>query len=214
MAIRVLIADDHGVLRAGLRALLNSEDGFEVVGEAGDSDEALAQVVQLKPDVALLDVSMPGCGGIEVTRAIRRVHPDTRVLILTVHEDEGLLREAMRAGAAGYIVKRAMESELIDALRAIWKGELYVHPSMLRGLLQDGAALGAGGPQNSVEELTPRETEVLRHVAHGYTNRQTAERLGISVRTVESHRANVMGKLGLSSRVELVRYAREAGIFD
>ena len=214
MALHVRLADAHGVLRSGLPALVELDVGLGVVGEAGDSDEALAQVVQLQPDVALLDVSMPGCGGIGVTRAIRRVHPDTRVLILTVHEDEGLLREAMRAGAAGYIVKRAMESELIDALRAIWKGDFYVHPSMLRGLLQDGAALGAGGPQNSVEELTPRETEVLRHVAHGYTNRQTAERLGIGVRTVESHRANVMGKLGLRSRVELVRYAREAGIFD
>jgi len=211
MAIRILIADDHGVLRAGLRALLNAEPDLEVVGEAADGNEALRLVEKLHPDVLLLDISMPGPGGIEVTRRVKRTLPDTRVLILTVHEDEGLLREAIRAGAAGYIVKRAVESELINAIHAVWRGDLYVHPAMTRALLKDLQA-SVTPEQPPVEPLTPRETEVLSLIAQGYTNRQIAEKLSISVRTVESHRANIMGKLGLRSRVELVRYAREHGL--
>lgn len=213
MAIRILIADDHGVLRAGLRALLNAEPDLEVVGEAADGNEALRLVEKLRPDVLLLDISMPGPGGIEVTRRVKRAQPDTRVLILTVHEDEGLLREAIRAGAAGYIVKRAVESELINAIHAVWRGDLYVHPAMTRALLKDLQA-PATTEQPLVEPLTPRETEVLSLIAQGYTNRQIAEKLSISVRTVESHRANIMGKLGLRSRVELVRYAREHGLLE
>ncbi len=213
MTIRVLIADDHGVLRAGLRALLNAEPDIEVVGEAGDSYETLIQTEALLPDVLLLDISMPGLGGIEVTRQVRRTFPQVRVLILTVHEDESLLQEALRAGAAGYIVKRAVESELINAIRAVWRGDVYIHPSMTRALLKEVVSppSAARPPQ---EPLTPRETEVLRLVALGYTNRQIAEQLGISVRTVESHRANIAGKLGLRSRVDLVRYAREQGLLD
>ena len=213
MAIRILIADDHGVLRAGLRALLNAEPDLEVVGEAADGNEALRLAEKLRPDVLLLDISMPGPGGIEVTRRVKRTLPDTRVLILTVHEDEGLLREAIRAGAAGYIVKRAVESELINAIHAVWRGDLYVHPAMTRALLKDLQA-SAAPEQPLVEPLTPRETEVLSLIAQGYTNRQIAEKLSISVRTVESHRANITGKLGLRSRVELVRYAREHGLLE
>lgn len=211
MSIRILIADDHGVLRAGLRALLDSEPDLEVVGEAVDGDETLRLADDLQPDVVLLDISMPGPGGIEVTRHLEEMLPDARVLILTVHEDESLLREAMRAGAAGYIVKRAVESELINAIRAVRRGDLYVHPAMTRALLKDLHPSRAS-EEEPVEPLTPRETEVLRLIALGYTNRQSAEVLTISVRTVETHRANLMDKLGLRSRVELVRYAMEHGL--
>ena len=218
MSIRLLIADDHGVLRAGLRALLNAEPEFEVVGEAETGEEALHMAESLRPDVVLLDVSMPGLSGIEVTREMKARFPDMRVLILTVHEDETLLREALRAGAAGYIVKRAVEEELIAAILAVWRGDLYVHPAMTRALLQDVAERqreeAASRGENQLAQLTPREREVLRLIALGYTNRQIADKLCISVRTVETHRSNLTDKLGTRSRAQLVRIAREHGLLD
>jgi DNA-binding NarL/FixJ family response regulator len=213
MVTRILIADDHGVLRAGLRALLDAAPDLTVVGDAADGDEALRLTNELQPDVVLMDISMPGRGGIEATARLRQLKSDIRVLILTFHEDETLLKEAIRAGASGYIVKRAVESELINAIRAVLRGDLYIHSGMTRALLADS---GSPEPrsQMSVERLTPREMEVLRLVAQGHTNRQIADLLTISVRTVETHRANLMGKLHLESRVELVRYAAEHGLFD
>jgi two-component system response regulator NreC len=208
MAVDIFLADDHGVLRAGLRALLNSEDDLEVVGEAASGDEALRLAAELRPDIVLLDLNMPGPGGIEITRQLREVLPETRVLVLTVHEDEGLLREAIDVGASGYIIKRAVESELINAIRAVARGDLYIHPSMTRALLREPAKR-TRAPAGAQESLTPRETDVLRLIVRGYTNRQAAEELGLSVRTVETHRANLMGKLGLKSRVELVRWAAD-----
>jgi two-component system response regulator NreC len=212
MSIRILIVDDHGVLRAGLRALLSAEPNFEVVDDAANGTDALRLAPELNPDVVLLDMSMPGPNGIEVTRQLKKILPETRVLILTVHEDETMLQEAIRAGASGYILKRAVESELIDAIQAVWRGDLYVHPAMTRALLKaisPNTHSVQGSQEEPVEALTPREAEVLRLIAQGYTNRQMADHLSISVRTVESHRANLMGKLGLRSRVELVRYAKE-----
>ncbi len=214
MTIRILIADDHGVLRAGLRALLTAESDLEVVDEASNGDDVLNLANELRPDVILLDISMPGLSGIEVTKRLQDVLPEARILILTVHEDEGLLQEAIQAGASGYIIKRAVESELIDAIRAVWRGDIYVHPAMTRALLMKEMAPSPSSSGTLVEALTPRETEVLRHIAQGYTNRQMADMLSISVRTVESHRSNLMGKLNLHSRVELVRYARENNLID
>lgn len=211
MSYRILIADDHGVLRAGLRALLSMEPDLDVVGDAADGLQALRLTQTLQPDVVILDISMPGPDGIEITRQIKDAVPSTRVLILTVHEDEGLLRAAVSAGASGYIIKRAVEADLISAIRAVCRGELYVHPAMTRALLHDLRPM-ADTDGRPTEALTPRETEVLRLVARGYTNRQVAESLCISVRTVESHRASIMGKLGLQSRVELVRYATHHGL--
>ena len=206
MNCRVLIADDHGVLRAGLRSMLAGQPDFEVVGEAADGDTAVRLAAELEPDVALLDISMPGPGGIEVTKRILKRSPATRVLILTVHEDASLLKGALHAGAAGYIVKRAVQSELINALQAVAAGEMYVHPSMTRSLVRlSGSTPGGSLPRDT--ELTRRELDVLRLVAQGHTNRQVAEELGIGIRTVETHRANVMGKLGLETRIDLVRYA-------
>jgi len=164
MPIRILIADDHGVLRAGLRALLNAEPDFQVVGEAADGHAAARLAEELHPDVALLDLSMPGLDGIQVTRQLKQTLPGTRTLILTVHEDEGLLREAIKAGASGYIVKRAVEAELISAIHAISSGNLYVHPSMTRVLLRDLSPTLIPDEAPS-EPLTPREIEVLRLIA-------------------------------------------------
>jgi len=183
------------------------------VGEAVDGKQTITLSEELEPDVVLLDVSLPDQSGIEVTRSLKELHPGTRVLILTVHEDEGLLQEAIQAGAAGYIIKRAVESELIDAIRAVSRGDIYVHPAMTRALFKDMTPTPRA-KDSPIEAPTPREIDVLRFIAQGYTNRQTAEALSISVRTVESHRANLMSKLGLSSRVELVRYAKENGFIE
>jgi len=212
LPLRVLIADDHGVLRAGLRALLKTEEDLQVVGEAADGDTALRLASRLRPDIVLLDLSMPGPGGIEVTRKLKEMLPTTRVLILTVHEDETLLREALKAGASGYIIKRAVESELINAIHAVSRGEIYVHPAMTRWLLQEPAPVAP--KRRDPAALTPREIEVLRLIVQGHTNSQIAEVLRLSVRTIESHRANLMGKLGLQSRVELVRYAVKNKLLD
>ncbi len=211
MTLRILIADDHGVLRAGLRALLNAEPGLEVVGEASNGEEAIRLASELKPDIVLMDVSMPKCGGVEATKQLKESSPDISVLILTVHEDDCLLREAIQSGAGGYILKRAVESELINAVLAVSRGELYVHPAMTRALLVDPTGPATARKAQEVT-LTRREYEVMTLIAQGYSNRQIASKLSISVRTVESHRANLMGKLNLSSRVELVRYAAQQGL--
>ena len=209
--IRVLIADDHAIVRTGLRALLDSEPTMKLVGEATGGYEAIELAGKSNADILVLDISMPDLDGISVTKKIKSQFPDLRILILTVHEDEALLREAIRVGAAGYVLKRAAETELISAIRAIMGGVLYVDPSMVRVLLSDEIKPTATLPE-SVEPLTHREKEILKLIAQGYTNRQTAEELNISTRTVEGHRANLVAKLGLRSRVELVRYAREQGL--
>jgi two-component system, NarL family, response regulator NreC len=206
--IRVLIADDHAVVRSGLRALLRADAGLEVVGEAGDGEETLRLADTLKPDTVLLDITMPPENGIETARRLKARHPQLVVLFLTMHEDAGLLHEALRAGASGYVIKRAEESEIILGIHAASRGDIYVHPAMTRALLQQPVTTehrrGA-----AVDALTRRELDVLRLLARGNTNRQIAGLLDLSVRTVENHRANLTGKLGLVSRVELVNYAEE-----
>jgi len=164
------------------------------------------------PDVLVLDISLPDLDGIAVVKKIKPRYPDLRILILTVHEDEALLREAIRAGASGYVLKRAAEAELVSAIRIVMRGDLYVDPAMLRSLLLEEKSIRS--ELQPVEPLTPREIEVLKLIVQGYTNRQIAEKLCISVRTVEGHRANLCGKLGLRSRVELVRYAREHDLIE
>lgn len=210
---RVLIVDDHGVLRAGLRALLEVEKSLDVIGEAGSGEEALELAKAARPDIVLMDISLPKMSGIEATRKLVLSNPSVRVLILTVHEDKSLLQEAIRAGASGYILKRAVKSELLSAIDAIGRGDLYVHPSMTRALLPT-SPLKKITTEGSIKALTPREIDVLRLIAHGYTNSQIGKQLNISVRTVEYHRGNLMGKLYLDSRVELVRFAAENGLLE
>ena len=215
MPTRILLADDHAVLRAGLRALLEADKEFHVVAEAGDGDQTLRLAVKLQPDVVLLDLNMPGPGGIEVTRRIVEAATKSRVLVLTAYEEDALVREALNAGASGYIIKRAVESELLNAIRAVQRGEVYVHPFVLRALLTPPAQkIAPKKKDRDGEILTPREVEVLRLIARGYTNRQIAETLKLSIRTVESHRANLMGKLELETRVQLVRYATEHNLIE
>jgi len=215
MTTRILLADDHHILRAGLRALLNAESDFDIVGEAADGDQVLQLAAELRPDLVLMDINMPGLGGIEATRRLKKVLPEIHVLILTVHEDESLLREAIHAGVSGYVIKRAAESELTDAIQAISRGDMYIHPAMTRALLKDLAPIPKPKPATSTQDtLTKREVDVLRLIARGYTNNQIAELLSVSPRTVEGHRANLMHKLDLHSRVELVEYAEEHGLLN
>jgi two-component system, NarL family, response regulator NreC len=214
MPIRILLADDHGVLRAGLKALMDRDKEFHVVAEAWEGDQVLRLATKLQPDVVLLDLNMPGPGNLEITQKILEVAPKTRILILTAHEENGLVRESLKAGASGYVIKRAVESELLNAIRAVHRGEVYVHPFMMRTLLAPPVKEPAPEKASERPLLTPRELEVLRLIAQGYTNRQVGESLHLSVRTVESHRANLMGKLGLQTRVQLVRYAAEHKLIE
>ena len=208
MPIRILIADDHAVVRSGLRALLQADAELEVVGEANDGTEALRLAETLHPDMVLLDITMPPENGIKTAKRLKEKYPELIVLFLTMHEEESLLHAALRAGAAGYVIKRAEESEIIQAIHVASHGDIYVHPAMTRALLHQPVTTEhrRGSPATA---LTRREFDVLRLLAKGNTNRQIAGQLGLSVRTVENHRANLMGKLGLVSRVELVNYAEE-----
>lgn len=211
MSIRVLVADDHAIVRAGLRMLIKAEADLELVGEATGGFEAIEKVNSLKPDVLVLDLSMPDLDGIAVTRNLKESESDCAILILTVHEDDALLRESIKVGAAGYIIKHAAEDELISAIRAVNRGEIYVHPKMIRSLIQPEKKMG--GPVKELpDSLTAREQDVLKLIVQGYTNRQIADELTISIRTVEGHRANLTDKLGIRSRVELLRYAKDHGL--
>lgn len=213
MMTKVLIADDHAIVRTGLRALLQVEPTLRLVGEATGGYESIEMVADLSPDILVLDLSMPDLDGIAVTKQLKPMYPDLKILILTLHEDEALLREAIKSGASGYILKRAAVSELISAIQIVMRGDMYVDPSMLRGLIEEQPQSTNTGHE-SVELLTPREIDVLKLIVKGYTNRQVGDELNISVRTAEGHRANLFGKLGLRSRVELVRYAREHGFLE
>ncbi len=207
MPIRILIADDHRIMRAGLKSLLNADSGLTVVGEATNSNEAMVIVKELLPDVVLLDIGMPGNEKLEALRDLTKISPDIKILVLTMHEDLELLQECLRQGASGYIIKRAAESELVDAIYAVQRGMVYVHPDMIQSLVSKTNKFMV--QKKEIEPLTNREIEVLVLLAKGYTNRQISEKLNISARTVETHRSNIMGKLDLHSRVELVRYVSE-----
>ena len=209
----LVLADDHGILRAGLRALLNEEPDLDVVAEAADGQAALAAILKFQPDLAILDISMPGMNGLEVLEALSKSESKTHILILSVHEDTFLLKKALKFGASGYIVKQAVESELINAIHAILRGEIYIHPSLTRELVKSISPTHVAQP-NKNDELSPREREVLYLIVQGYSNREVGDELSISTRTVETHRANIMQKLNLRTRVELVRYAKLHHIID
>ena len=200
--IRVLIVDDHAVLRAGLRTLLNLQPDMEVVGEAAEGLEALEKTKRLEPEVVLMDISLPGMEGLEATKELKRTHPNVKVLILTMHEDRRFLYPALKAGASGYVVKRAADTELIDAIRAVSRGDAFLHPSVARIVVEDHVEQG----------LSDREREVLRLIAEGRTYKEMADLMAVSVKTIESYRERIKEKLNLHSRAELVRYALEKGL--
>lgn len=212
---RILLADDHAVLRAGLRLLLDSQTDLKVVGEAGEGAEALRLAAELHPDLILLDLTMPGLSGLEALPALRKAAPGARILILTMHDDEGYLRQALQSGASGYVLKKAADSELISAVRAVLRGEVYIHPSMTKALLEDLLpAVGGEEPTNPWDLLSKREQEVLILVACGHTSAEIAEQLSLSPKTVETYRGRGMEKLGLRSRAALVRFALAHGLLS
>jgi DNA-binding NarL/FixJ family response regulator len=206
--MRVLIADDHGIVRSGLKLLLDRQSEIEVVAEAEDGVEALEKVLTEKPDVAILDVAMPRMTGLQATHEIKKQAPDTQVLILSMHDDERYLFEALRAGAAGYVLKQSADQDLLDAVRAAARGEPFLTPAAQQTLIRDFLERG------EQPELTPREQEVVKLIAEAHTNKEIARILHLSEKTVESHRANVLQKLGMRDRVELVRYAIRHGLVE
>ena len=211
MSIRVLVVDDHAVVRSGLRRVLDAEADIETVGEAENAERAVFEAMEHRPDVVLMDVTMPGQSGIEALPALLQSVPDTRVLMLSMQDDPGYVRAAFEAGASGYVLKEAADSEVVAAVRAVASGEQYVHPSLGARLV---AAEADERRRAEADPLSDREREVLRLLALGHTNQEIASMLYISVRTAETHRAHIMQKLRLSSRAELVRHALEEGLLE
>jgi two-component system, NarL family, response regulator NreC len=211
VSVRILIVDDHAVVRAGLRLLVDAEEDLEAVGEAGSGRDAVFQARALKPDVILLDVVMPDQSGLDVLPTLLHEHPDTKVLVLSMQDDPQYVRQAFAAGASGYVLKEAADSEVVSAIRDVAGGGSYVHPTLGARLV---AAEAAAARKADEDPLSDREREVLRLLALGHTNQEISKQLYISVRTAETHRAHIMQKLRLTSRAELVRYAIDQGLLE
>ena len=209
--MNILIADDHGIVRGGLKLLIDRQPDMNVVAEAEDGVDAFEQALSTRPDLCVLDVGMPRMTGLQATREIRAHLPGTHVLIVSMHDDERYLYEALQAGAAGYVLKREADTVLVDAVRAVSRGEPFLTNVVERSLIRDWMSDAATGPE---EPLSPREQEVLKLIAEAHTNKQIAEILHLAEKTVESHRANLLRKLGMRDRVELVRYAIRRGLTE
>jgi DNA-binding NarL/FixJ family response regulator len=210
--IRILLADDHAVLRAGLRALLEAEDEFEVVGEAGTGEEAVDRTRLSRPDVVVMDLSMPGMGGLEATRQIASLDQGTRVLVLTVHAEEEYLLPVLEAGGSGYVRKTSADEDLIEAIHTVARNEVFLYPSAAKLLLQGYRTAEAGGEIDPTEPLSDREREVLALTAEGFSSSEIGKKLFLSPKTVDTYRARIMQKLGLTHRSELVRFALRTGM--
>jgi DNA-binding NarL/FixJ family response regulator len=206
-----MIADDHSMVRGGLKLLLDRQADLEVIAEAGDGAEAVAVALEQRPDLCILDVSMPKLTGLQATREIKLQAPEINVLILSMHDDERYLFEALKAGAGGYVLKTEADRALVDAVRAVSRGEPFLTSGAQRRLVRDWLADPSSGPS---EPLSPREQEVLKLIAEAHTNREIGEILHLSEKTVESHRGNLLRKLGMRDRVELVRYAIRRGLIE
>ncbi len=213
--LRLLLADDHAVVRSGLRMLLEAQPDFEIVGEAETGTDAVRMVKELTPDAVLMDIQMPDLNGIEATKLIRDGSPETRVLALTMHEDDHYFFEMLQAGASGYVLKRAAPDELVQAIRTVCRGEVFLYPTMAKRLVSDYLKRSdENGSARGYSDLTDREQEVLTLIAGGLSNAEIANELYISVKTVDRHRENIMRKLNMHSRIDLVKYAIRTGLID
>lgn len=213
--IKVLVADDHAIVREGVRMILAKEKDIEVVGEAEHGQQALDLVETHEPDVVVMDISMPGMGGIEATQKVKERHPRVNVLALTMHEDESYVFQLLRAGASGYVLKRAAAQDLVQAVRAAARGEAFLYPSVARKVVEDYLRrVEVGEERERYDGLTGREKEILTLIAEGLANQEIAQKLYISIKTVQTHRAHILEKLGLHDRTELVRYAIRKGLIE
>ena len=212
--IRVLIADDHSILREGIRSLLENESDMEVVGEAEDGHLAVSMACELEPDVILMDIGMPRLNGLEATRQIRKKLPNTQILVLTMHDNEEYIRQVLANGAMGYILKDAAYNELLSAIRSVFRGEAVLSPAITRLVIEDYLRWGDLRPRNVDNGLSHREREVLQLIAEGYTNKEIADILCISIKTVQAHRSNLMEKLDLHDKSELIKYAIRKKIIE
>lgn len=213
--IRVLVVDDHTIVREGVHILLEAQSDIEVVGEAADGQEALVRARELQPEIALVDIAMPGLNGLELTRALKRDWPQISVIILTMYESDEYFFQVLDAGASGYVLKKAASADLVAAVRAVHAGDVFLYPSVARRLVSDYLTrVKSGEEQNSYDGLTPREREVLKLIAEGHTNQAIAEKLVISPSTVQTHRTRIMQRLNLHNRVELIQYAVRKGLLD
>jgi DNA-binding NarL/FixJ family response regulator len=210
--IRVLIADDHAIVREGVRALLNLSDDIEVVGEAANGQEAVEAARTLSPDVILMDIAMPGLGGLEATIEIRRENPAARILVLTQYEDREYIRRFLKAGVSGYVLKKSAGADLTAAIRAVQRGGLVLDPEVAREAMREQASSAGPGGSDPYDTLTDREKQVLKLVAEGRSNKEVADLLDISVKTAMSHREHIMQKLGLHSRTDLIKFALQKGV--
>lgn len=210
--MRVLITDDHVIVREGLRTILQAQPDIEVVGEASSGEEAIVKTKEYHPDIVLMDITMPVMSGLEATRQIKQQYPDVSILILTMHEGDEYFFKSLDAGASGYFIKGGSSTELISALRAVYQGAVFLYPTMAKKLLGNYLEqVKAGQDKDSYDGLTGREREILKLIAEGRTNQEIAELLVLSSATVQTHRANIMAKLGLHSRTELTKYAIRQG---
>ena len=213
LTTRIMLADDHGLVRRGLRMILDAQPDLEVIAEASDGAEAVSVAMDTEIDLAILDIAMPRMTGLQAVRELHQRKPDLSILILSMHENEQYLFEALRAGASGYVVKTVADRDLVEACRATMRGEPFLYPGVVTALVDDYLRRARNG-EKPRHPLTPRETEVIKLVAESYTNRQIAEALVISEKTVERHRANILEKLGMGDRVELTRYAIRLGLVE
>jgi len=204
---RILLAEDHITVREGIKLLVDKQPDMEVVGEVGDGEAALVEAQRLRPDLVVMDISMPEVNGLLATKRLRRICPDVKILTLTRHTDDGYLQQLIKAGVNGYVLKQSAPTELINAIRAVSEGKSYVDPALTNKVLGGYAGRSASLRGESPTDLTDRETEILRLIAWGYSNKEIAAQLEISVKTVEAHKTNTMRKLGMSSRIDIVRYA-------
>ena len=209
--MRILIADDHGIVRGGLRLLIDRQPDMEVVAEAEDGVEAFETALRVRPDLCIFDVSMPRLTGLQAARQVKAHLPETQVLILSMHDDERYVFDALKAGASGYVLKRDVDDSLLDAVRAVHRGEAFVTHAVERSILRSWQQDSSSGPE---EPLSPREQEVLKLISEAHTNKEIASTLHLAEKTVESHRANILRKLGMRDRVELVRYAIRRGFIE
>jgi DNA-binding NarL/FixJ family response regulator len=208
--IKVLIVDDHTVLRDGIKALLSLQDDIEIIGEASEGKEAIEKVRELEPDVVIMDIAMPGMDGLEATRRIRKKNRNVKILVLSQYDNKEYILSGIKAGTSGYLPKRALSSELVSAIRSVYRGESFLYPSAATALIED--YLNQPAAEDPYERLTAREREILKLIAEGHTSREIAEMLFLSLKTVLGHRAKIMEKLDLHNRTELIKFAMRKGL--